>query len=98
MPLCSYLYSGVPDTQEDHAPRMAKFAASCQTKMGKVISSKLTDRLGPDTAKLALRVGMHSGPITGGILRGGESFVLGRIPVDQRYASIFAHFCPLFIF
>lgn len=70
--LCSSRNAGVPDIQEDHAPRMARFAASCQIKMGQLIANKLTDRLGKDTANLRLRVGMHSGPITGGILRGDK--------------------------
>ena len=30
-------------------------------------------RLGPDTGDLALRIGIHSGPVTGGILRGERS-------------------------
>ncbi|CAB9499607.1 Receptor-type guanylate cyclase gcy [Seminavis robusta] len=64
--------TGVPNPQEDHAPRMAKFAAACQVRMGRLIGNKLADRLGADTANLKLRVGMHSGPITGGILRGDK--------------------------
>lgn len=31
---------------------------------------KLETTLGPDTGDLALRVGMHSGPVTAGVLRG----------------------------
>ncbi|CAB9501958.1 Receptor-type guanylate cyclase gcy [Seminavis robusta] len=64
--------TGVPNPQEDHAPRMAKFAAACQVRMGQLVAYKLADRLGADTANLKLRVGMHSGPITGGILRGDK--------------------------
>ncbi|CAB9522950.1 Receptor-type guanylate cyclase gcy [Seminavis robusta] len=64
--------TGVPNPQKDHAPRMAKFAAACQVSMGQLVGSKLADRLGADTANLKLRVGMHSGPITGGILRGDK--------------------------
>lgn len=62
--------TGVPDAQDDHAPRMAKFASSCQAKMALLVANVLTDKLGADTAELALRVGIDSGPITGGILRG----------------------------
>ena len=63
-------FIGVPDAQDDHAPRMAKFAAACQVKMQDLISFKLIDTLGADTADLKLRVGIASGPITAGILRG----------------------------
>ncbi|CAB9521796.1 Receptor-type guanylate cyclase gcy [Seminavis robusta] len=64
--------TGVPNPQKDHAPRMVKFAAACQVSMGQLVGNKLADRLGQDTANLKLRVGMHSGPITGGILRGDK--------------------------
>ena len=33
----------------------------------------LKDTLGLDTAKLAMRVGLHSGPVTAGVLRGEKS-------------------------
>lgn len=31
---------------------------------------KLEVSLGPDTADLSIRAGMHSGPVTGGVIRG----------------------------
>lgn len=38
---------------------------------------KLEARLGPDTGDLQVRVGLHSGPVTGGVLRGeGSRFQL----------------------
>lgn len=67
---CYVAVTGVPQAQKDHAPRMVKFAASCQIKMQQLLVNKLVDRLGADTAELSLRVGIDSGPITGGILRG----------------------------
>jgi class 3 adenylate cyclase len=33
----------------------------------------LVDTLGDDTANLAMRIGLHSGPVTGGVLRGQKS-------------------------
>ena len=33
----------------------------------------LTDKLGEDTANLGMRVGIHSGPVTAGVLRGQKS-------------------------
>ncbi|CAB9497953.1 Receptor-type guanylate cyclase gcy [Seminavis robusta] len=62
--------TGVPNPQDDHAVIMCQFASACQAKMGQLIAMKLVDALGEDTADLKLRVGIHSGPITGGILRG----------------------------
>lgn len=35
--------------------------------------SSLERELGPDTADLALRIGLHSGPVTAGVLRGQKS-------------------------
>lgn len=34
------------------------------------VTKKLEVSLGPDTADLALRIGVHSGPVTAGVLRG----------------------------
>jgi class 3 adenylate cyclase len=34
------------------------------------LTRKLETALGPDTADLALRLGIHSGPVTAGVLRG----------------------------
>ena len=48
---------------------MAKFARDCMAEM-QVLVQKLEVTLGPDTADLAIRVGLHSGPVTAGVLRG----------------------------
>jgi class 3 adenylate cyclase len=37
------------------------------------LTKKLELTLGPDTSDLSLRIGMHSGPVTGGVLRGERS-------------------------
>jgi hypothetical protein len=47
----------------------ARFARDCTTKFNQMVR-KLETSLGPDTAELALRTGMHSGPVTGGVIRG----------------------------
>jgi class 3 adenylate cyclase len=60
---------GLPVPQKDHAVVMARFAREC-TKMANKITRKLEATLGPDTAELAFRTGLHSGPVTGGVLRG----------------------------
>jgi len=48
---------------------MAKFAHDCMTKLDHIIE-RLATTLGEGTDELALRTGMHSGEVTGGVLRG----------------------------
>jgi class 3 adenylate cyclase len=69
---CYVAVTGLPDPQEDHAVRMVKFARECMTKMQE-ITKKLEVVLGPDTGDLYLRIGVHSGPVTAGVLRGEKS-------------------------
>jgi adenylate cyclase len=64
--------AGLPDPRPDHAVAMVRFARDCHLKMGSM-SSELEVALGPDTADLAFRIGIHSGPVTGGVLRGQNS-------------------------
>jgi class 3 adenylate cyclase len=45
---------------------MARFAREIQTKMD---VQELEVIFGPDTATLAFRIGLHSGPVAGGVLR-----------------------------
>lgn len=51
---------------------MVRFAAECAAKM-KLLLSDLVDRLGEDTTTLEMRVGLHSGSVTGGVLRGQKA-------------------------
>jgi hypothetical protein len=51
---------------------MARFARSILSTM-RVLTQELEIALGPDTADLAFRIGLHSGPITGGVLRGDNA-------------------------
>jgi Adenylate and Guanylate cyclase catalytic domain/3'5'-cyclic nucleotide phosphodiesterase len=51
---------------------MAKFASSCLELMA-TTTATLELSLGPGTADLALRVGMHSGPTIAGVLRGEKA-------------------------
>lgn len=48
---------------------MVKFARDCLYKIGQV-TSELALELGEDTNDLRMRVGLHSGPTTAGVLRG----------------------------
>jgi len=51
---------------------MPRFARDCLVKM-KELMSELETTLGPDTADLTVRIGLHSGPVTAGVLRGERS-------------------------
>jgi Adenylate and Guanylate cyclase catalytic domain len=51
---------------------MVKFATACILEM-KQLTKRLEVELGPDTGDLALRVGVHSGPVVAGVLRGDRS-------------------------
>ena len=55
--------TGVPNYQRDHAVRMAKFARSVMECSQRILTDLQTS-LGSDTADLAMRVGLHSGPVT----------------------------------
>jgi class 3 adenylate cyclase len=69
---CYLAVTGLPEPQEDHAIIMCRFANEMVLKMSHV-RNDLVDRLGPETAELQLRVGLHSGPVTAGVLRGQKS-------------------------
>jgi class 3 adenylate cyclase len=69
----SYLaVTGLPEPQPDHAVIMCRFAAECRLKLMEV-TRMLEVTLGPDTGELGMRFGLHSGPVTAGVLRGERS-------------------------
>ena len=51
---------------------MARFANDCMKTM-RQITERLEAELGPETADLGLRIGLHSGPVVAGVLRGEKS-------------------------
>ena len=66
---CYVAVAGVPYPQKDHALIMVRFARDILKKM-KSVTAQLEVSLGPDTGNLSLRIGVHSGPVTAGVLRG----------------------------
>jgi class 3 adenylate cyclase len=56
---------------DDHAVVMASFARDCLNRFARLVQT-LERTLGPETGKLKIRFGLHSGPVTGGILRGDK--------------------------
>jgi class 3 adenylate cyclase len=69
---CYVAATGLPDPRKDHAVAMARFARDIMFRM-KILSKKLEVTLGPDTGDLGMRAGLHSGPVTAGVLRGERS-------------------------
>jgi class 3 adenylate cyclase len=69
---CYMAVTGLPNPQQNHAQLMARFATECLVQMKNTVE-RLKDTLGDDTAELTLRIGLHSGPVTAGILRGEKS-------------------------
>ena len=69
---CYVAVAGLPEPTKDHALIMARFA--CDTvKAVKHLVKKLELSLGPDTGDLGVRVGLHSGTVTAGVLRGDRA-------------------------
>eukprot|EP00934_Nitzschia_sp_Nitz4_P003041 Nitzschia sp. Nitz4//scaffold172_size47551//27808//31430//NITZ4_007145-RA/size47551-augustus-gene-0.38-mRNA-1//1//CDS//3329538762//3031//frame0 len=69
---CYVAVVGLPDPRDDHAIVMTKFANNCTTQMVRLLA-KLSVKLGPDTEDLSMRIGLNSGPVTAGVLRGQKS-------------------------
>ncbi|CAB9507210.1 Receptor-type guanylate cyclase gcy [Seminavis robusta] len=69
---CYVAVTGLPNPQTDHAVIMCKFANDCLAKF-KTLTASLATTMGEDTATLCMRIGLHSGPVTGGVLRGQKS-------------------------
>lgn len=66
---CYVAVTGLPEPRKDHAVAMARFARDIIYKMS-TLTRELEAILGPGTAELSIRVGIHSGPVTAGVLRG----------------------------
>ena len=69
---CYVAVTGLPEPRKDHALAMAKFASDTLLTCQEVVK-RLELTLGPDTGELGIRIGVHSGPVTAGVLRGDRA-------------------------
>jgi class 3 adenylate cyclase len=70
---CYVAVCGLPDPRPDHSIVMARFATACLSTFKGLVSSKAMEvDLGPGTGDLNIRIGLHSGPVTAGVLRGDK--------------------------
>ena len=69
---CYVAVTGLPEPTPDHAVIMAKFAQRCLMRFNE-LTKELELSLGPGTADLGIRIGLHSGPVTAGVLRGEKA-------------------------
>jgi class 3 adenylate cyclase len=69
---CYVAVCGLPEPRKDHAVAVARFARDSMA-IARTLTKRLEVTLGPDTAELAMRMGIHSGPVTAGVLRGERS-------------------------
>ena len=51
---------------------MVKYAHSISKEMSRM-TKMLETKLGPDTSDLLLRIGIHTGPVTAGVIRGDKA-------------------------
>ena len=68
---CYVAASGIPEPRQDHAVLCARFARDILTMLGR-LTKELEVSLAPDTGDLTLRIGLNSGPVTAGVLRGDK--------------------------
>ncbi|CAJ1935354.1 unnamed protein product [Cylindrotheca closterium] len=69
---CYVAATGIPTFRKDHAVLMVKYAHKISRAMTHMTQT-LETKLGPDTADLLLRIGIHSGPVTAGVIRGEKA-------------------------
>jgi class 3 adenylate cyclase len=69
---CYVAATGIPEYRADHAVLMVRFATVCLHRITE-LTMTLQSALGPGTEELAMRFGIHSGPVTAGVLRGEKS-------------------------
>jgi len=69
---CYLAATGLPTPQLNHAIIMCQFAHACMKSLHATLE-QLSGTLGADVMDLGLRIGIHSGEVTAGVLRGEKS-------------------------
>lgn len=69
---CYVAVTGLPEFTNDHAIICARFAWEVLHQMSN-LTKALEVSLGPGTSDLNLRIGLHSGSVTAGVLRGDKA-------------------------
>lgn len=67
--VCVVAAVGIPKARPDHAVVAAEYAAECMNAIHDTVK-KIEVDFGPGTGDLTMRIGIHSGSVTGGFLRG----------------------------
>ncbi|KAG7365646.1 adenylate/guanylate cyclase [Nitzschia inconspicua] len=83
---CYVAVTGLPEPRKDHASVMVKFAKDCRDEFVEV-TRLLEVSLGPDTADLGLRLGLHSGAVNTAA-RMESSGMVNRIHISQATAVL----------
>lgn len=80
--------TGIPNAQPRHALIMARFADECLHALQEV-TQQLAEKFGEDTTDLQVRVGMHSGATTAGVIRADKGrFQLFVSTPSSRFSHI----------
>jgi class 3 adenylate cyclase len=88
--------TGIPEPQPDHAIIMVKFAYVCRKQFNKLCRN-LERSLGPGTGDLRMKFGIHSGPVTAGVLLGdkarfqlfGDTVNTGNVGTSSNFVANF---------
>jgi Adenylate and Guanylate cyclase catalytic domain len=82
-------------SKPDHAVRMARFASECVIKVNQ-LTRELEVELGPGTGDLTMRFGLHSGPVTAGVLKGDRARFQVSFHLHRTSYAIHANLLPVF--
>jgi class 3 adenylate cyclase len=70
---CYVAVTGVPEPQADHALIMTRFAHEMLQTLQTLLQTVIAPKLGVESLELAMRVGLNSGPVIAGVLRGDRA-------------------------
>lgn len=71
---CYIATAGVPYPRDDHAVVLVQFAERCRRKANEVLQRLIKKGEMTGISQLKVRIGIHSGPVTAGVLRGNNRF------------------------